>query len=107
MKYHSFHEANEPPECDGIVLHNGVYGCKKVAHALYIAKVLVVFVVGQEHVLHLLQVDIGACVSKWRIGIRMWNIFACEDWDVAICSVYIFLYMADPIEWGKVSLGFL
>jgi hypothetical protein len=34
----------------------------------------------------------------------MWNIFASEDGDVTICSMYIFLYMADPIEWGKVSL---
>jgi hypothetical protein len=50
--------------------------------------------------------DIGAGIGKWGIGIWMWNVFAREDGDVAICSMYIFLYMADPIEWGKVSLVF-
>jgi hypothetical protein len=106
MTYHSLHKANKSPKGDGIVLHNSVDGCKKVAHTLYVAEVLVVFVVGQEHILHLLQVDISACIGEWRIWIRMWNVFACEDWDVAICSMYIFFYMADPIEWGKVSPRF-
>jgi hypothetical protein len=50
--------------------------------------------------------NIGASVSEWRVGIRMRNVFARENGDVTVCSVYIFLYMADPIEWGKVSLGF-
>jgi hypothetical protein len=49
---------------------------------------------------------IGASIGEWRIWIWMWNVFAREDGDVSICSVYIFLYMADPIEWGKVSLDF-
>jgi hypothetical protein len=50
--------------------------------------------------------NIGAGISKRRIWVRMWNIFAREDGDVSICAMYIFLYMVDPIEWGKVSLGF-
>lgn len=33
----------------------------------------------------------------------MRNILACEDGNIAICSVYIFLYTANPIEWGRVS----
>jgi hypothetical protein len=50
--------------------------------------------------------DIGTGICEWRVRIWMWNVFAREDWYVAISSVNIFLYMADPIEWGKVSLGF-
>jgi hypothetical protein len=31
----------------------------------------------------------------------MWNVFASEDWDIAICAVYVFLYTTNPIEWDK------
>jgi len=30
-------------------------------------------------------------------------VLAGEYWNVAICSVHVFLYMTDPIEWGNVS----
>ena len=43
---------------------------------------------------------IGANISKGRIRVRMWNVFARKYWDVSICSVHIFLYTSDPIEWG-------
>jgi hypothetical protein len=105
VAYHAFHESDKGPEGNSVVLHDRVYGCKEIAHALDVTQVLVVLVVCQEHILHLLEMDISASVRKWRVWVRMRNVFACEDWYVAVCSVYIFLYMADPIEWGKVSLS--
>ena len=104
--YHALHESDKGPEGDGIILHDCIYGCKEVAHTLHIPEVLVVLVVCQKHILHLLQMDISAGVCEWRVRVWMWNVFARKDWYVAISSVYIFLYMADPIEWGQVSLGF-
>lgn len=43
---HALHEMLEAPEGDGVVLHHGVDGGKEVGHALDVAEVAVVFVVG-------------------------------------------------------------
>ena len=45
--------------------------------------------------------DIGANISERRIGIRVGNIFPREYWNIAVCSVYVFLYTTNPIEWEK------
>jgi hypothetical protein len=105
VTYHSFHESNKAPKGNRVVLHNGINRCEKITHALYVTEILVVLVIRQKHILHLLQVDIGASIGKRRVKIRVWNVFASEDWNIAVCSVHIFLYVADPIEWGKVSLA--
>lgn len=76
--YHSVHKPDECPESDGVVLHNGIKRCKEIAHALNVAQIGVVFVVGQEHVLHLFHVDIRASIRERRVGVWMGNVFACK-----------------------------
>jgi hypothetical protein len=43
--YHTVHKSNKAPKCGCVILHHSIDGCKEIAHALNIAKVLVVFVV--------------------------------------------------------------
>ncbi len=45
--YHSLHELDETPECQSIILHDRVYWSQEVAHALHVAEIPIVFVVGQ------------------------------------------------------------
>jgi hypothetical protein len=45
--------------------------------------------------------DIGANFSKGGVGIGVWYVFASEDWDIAVCAMYILFYTTDPIEWDK------
>jgi hypothetical protein len=49
----------------------------------------------------LLQMNVGADVRERRVGIRMWDVFASEDWNVTICAMYVLLYTTNPIEWDK------
>lgn len=58
VTYHPVHEIDKRPECNCIILHNGVERGEKVAHALNIAQILVVFVVSKKHVLHLLEMHV-------------------------------------------------
>jgi hypothetical protein len=37
---HAAHEADEGPEGDGVVLHDGVDGGKEVGHSLHVSEVL-------------------------------------------------------------------
>lgn len=99
--HHAVHEPHKAPEGNCIVLHDCVDGREEIAHTLYVAKTLVVFVVGKQHILHLLQMDVRANICKWRVGIRMRNILTSKDGDIAICAMYILLYTTNPIEWGK------
>lgn len=99
--YHALHESNKAPECDGIILHDCIDGRKQIAHALNVAEILVVFVVRKKHVFHLLQVNIGTSFRKRRVRVRVGNVLAGEDGDIAICAMYVFLYTTDPIEWDK------
>lgn len=110
---HAPHEADKGPEGDRVVLHNGVNGREEVRHALDVAQILrvriggvgaggcagvVVLEVGEEHVLELFEVDIGAVAAgdvEGRGRVRMWDIFASEEGDVTICAVDVFLYGAD------------
>ena len=89
--YHSFHEASKGPECHCIILHDCVERSKKVAHTLDVAQFGVIFVVCQEHVLHLLQVHVRPRVGERRIGVRMGNVFPSEQRYQTICTVDIFL----------------
>lgn len=88
--YHSVHKPDECPESDGVVLHDSVKRSEEIAHALYVAQVGVVFVVGQEHVFHLFHVDVRACICEWRVGVRMGDVFSCKQWNRAVCPVDIF-----------------
>jgi hypothetical protein len=101
--YHALHESHEAPEGNGIILHDCVNGCKQIAHTLNIAKIFVVFVVRKEHILHLLEVNVGAHICERRVGIGMRNVLASEDGDIAICAMYILFYTTDPIEWDKLA----
>ena len=103
--HHPFHEPDKAPEGDGIVLHDCVNRRKQVAHALHVAEILVILVVGKQHVFHLLQVDVGADVRKRRVWVGMGNVLSLEDGNGTICSVHILLYSTNPIEWGQVSQG--
>jgi hypothetical protein len=102
---HAIHKCDKGPESNGVVLHNGIDRRQQIAHTLDVAKIFVVFVVGEQHIFHLLQMDVGPDVSERRVGVRVRNIFAHEDGNRAICAVYVLLYCTDPIEWGKVSLA--
>lgn len=62
---HPVHETNESPESYSIVLLNGVNRSQKIAHALDIAKVTIVFIICEKHVFHLLKVDVGADLCEW------------------------------------------
>jgi hypothetical protein len=86
---HALHEFREGPEGDGIVLHDRIDGREQVGHALHIAEGGVVFVVGEEHVFHLLEVNVGAGFGEGgvRVGVRC--VFAGEEGDVAIGAVNV------------------
>lgn len=101
LTYHAIHKTYKAPKGNCIVLHDCVDGCEQIAHTLYVTKALVVLVVGEQHVLHLLQMHIGTNVCKWRVGIRMRNVLAGEDGNIAVCAMYILLYTTDPKEWEK------
>ena len=70
------HEANKSPERDSVVLHYCIDGRQQIAHALDVAKIAVILVVGQEHVLHLFEMDIRPDIGEWRVRIWMSNIFS-------------------------------
>jgi hypothetical protein len=76
--YHSIHEANKGPKSHGIVLHDCVERSQEVTHALYISQVRVIFIVCQEHILHLLKVHIGSCIGEWRVGVRVRDVLPSE-----------------------------
>lgn len=76
--YHAVHEANEAPKGDSVILFDSVNRRKKIAHALNVTEVRVVFIVSQEHVFHLLQVHIRADISKWRVRVWMRDILSFE-----------------------------
>ena len=57
---HPVHETNKSPKCYSIVLLNGVDRGKKIAHALDIAKITVIFIVREEHIFHLLKMNVGS-----------------------------------------------
>jgi hypothetical protein len=64
-----------------------------------------VLVVGQEQVFHVLEVDIGARLSEWRVWVRVRNVLACKERDVAIGAVYVFFYRGDSVISKGVSFG--
>src|SRR5436190_12407363 len=101
LTHHPIHETNEAPECDSVVLHHRINRCQEITHTLNIVKVAVVFIICQQHVFHLLQMDICTTLSEWRIGVRMRKIFSCKKRDGAICAVNILLCSADT---GKLAL---
>ena len=74
--YHTIHKLHETPECDSIILHDGVYRCKQVAHALDVAEISIVLIVRQEHVLHLLEMHICADICKGRVRVWMRDVFS-------------------------------
>jgi hypothetical protein len=45
--------------------------------------------------------DVRTDLSKRRCGIRMWSILSGKDRNMAICAVYVFLYMANPKKWDE------
>lgn len=89
--YHSIHEPDEGPESDCVILHDGVNWCKEIAHSLYIAKIWTEFIICQQHVLHLLQMHIGADIHEWGVGVGVRNVLAREERDGAICAMNILL----------------
>jgi hypothetical protein len=109
---HAPHETHKGPEGDRVVLHDCVDGGKEVGHPLNVAEVLwlpvagvlaglrrktVVLEVGEEHVFELLEVDIRAVAAgneEGGGGIRMRDVFASEEGDVAVCAVDVFFYCA-------------
>jgi hypothetical protein len=86
-------------------LHDSVDGRQEITHALNITQRAVVFIIGQEHILHLLKMDIGTNISKRRVGIRMWSIFAGKKWYMTIGSMDIFFYSRDPKKWDESVSG--
>jgi hypothetical protein len=48
--------------------------------------------------------NIRADFGKRRCWIRMGNVFAGEQRDIAISSVHILFYSADPTKCGKMSV---
>lgn len=44
---------------------NGVDRSQKIAHTLDIAKVTIVLIIGEEHIFHLLKMNVGADLCKW------------------------------------------
>ena len=99
VAFHPAHEVREAPEGYGVVLGDGVDGREQVGHSLDVAEVAVVFVVGEEHVFHLLEVDVGAALGEGGVGIRMWDVLAGEEGDVAVCAVDVLFCVPD----GEVS----
>lgn len=98
--YHPIHEVDKTPKRNSVILHHSVDWCEKVAHALYVAKILVEFVVRQKHVLHLFHVDIRPNVCKRGVWIGVRYVLSGKNWYRPVCPVHILLYMADPKEWG-------
>lgn len=117
---HAPHEAGEGPEGKGVVLEDGVDGGQEVGHALDVAEVLgvrirgvgagggggfVVFEVGKEHIFELFEVHVCAVAAgdiKGRGRIRVGDVIASEEWDMAVCAVDVFFYGADS-EVSKLS----
>lgn len=92
VSLHAVHKADETPEGDCVVLHDCIDGREEIAHALDVAEVLVVLVVGKEHILHLFEVYVRPNVGERRIWIGVRDVLSFEDGNVAICSVHILLY---------------
>jgi len=87
--YHSLHELDETPECQSIILHDSVDWSQEVTHALHVAEIAVVFVVGQQHVFHLLEMDVRADLREGRVRIGVWDILALEQGNMTISAVNI------------------
>lgn len=64
VAFHLLHELTEGPEGHCVVLHYGVNGREEIGHALDVAEGGVVFVIGDEHVFHLFEVDVGADLGE-------------------------------------------
>lgn len=90
--YHPIHESNKSPKCNCIVLHDSVDRSQQVTHSLHITQIRIVFIVRQKHILHLLEMHVGASIGKWRVGVRMGNVFSGEKRDRAIRTMDVFLY---------------
>lgn len=65
VTFHTIHKVLEAPKSDGVVLQDSIDRSKEIGHALDVAKVAIVFVIGEEHVFHLLKMDICSDVCKW------------------------------------------
>ena len=91
ITYHPIHKAHKCPERHGIILHNCVQWGKKIAHSLYVTQVGVIFIVRQEHVLHLLKMNIGAHIGEWGIWVRVRNVFSGKQRNRPICAMNILL----------------
>lgn len=76
--YHPVHESNKAPECHCIILLNSVNRRKKVAHTLDVTQITVIFVIGEEHIFHLFEMDIRTDLGKGRVCVRMWNVFSLK-----------------------------
>jgi hypothetical protein len=94
--YHSRHETHKTPEGDRIILHNGINRREEIAHPLDVAQTTVVFIVRQKHVFHLLEMYIGANVSKRRVWIRMRDVFSFEKCYVPIGAMDVLFYVPNP-----------
>jgi hypothetical protein len=66
---------------------------------LYISEIAVVLVVGKEHILHLLQMNVRTYVCERGRGIWVRRVFAGKKWDCTIGSVDILLCYRSPQEW--------
>lgn len=104
IPFHPLHEFDKAPESEGVVLHDGVDGREEIAHALHVAEVAVVFIVGEQHVFHLLEMDVGADFGEGGFGVRMCDVFAFEEGDVAVGAVDVLFYIADPEKWVELAL---
>ena len=63
-----------------------------------VTEILIVLVIGQEHILHLFQMNIGAGFRERRVGVRVGDVLARKDCDIAVCAVDVLL-----CKYGKCS----
>lgn len=107
---HAAHEGGEGPEGQGVVLGHGVERGEEVGHALDVAegvwgvvggvwvrggRGVIVFEVGEEHVFELFEVYVGAGaigIVEGGGGVRVGNVFAGEEGDVAVGAVDVFFW---------------
>lgn len=88
---HALHEFLEAPECNRIILDDGVNRREEIRHALDVAQILVVLVIGQEHFLELLEMGIRPNFSERGFGVWVRYVLSLEDWDISVCPVHILL----------------
>lgn len=71
---------------------------------MHVAEITVMFVVGQQHVFHLLEVDVRADFREGRVRIGVGDILALEQGDMTIGAVNILFYIANPKKWVESAL---